>query len=201
MATPTSPAFVKDIASIKTSLIHPATEKHIVKYLSQVRLISLVLVRFFQSKYHPNYFRFFSRKSFSSKRQRKTTTRLLCLSWRRISLVSNGYSTFWITRRKWTESFSRTLTQSMDSFSSQVDDKWMLWRYLLLVWYNLTINKPFPISFVYVDMKWNGLQVTDLYCSAIVHRRGIKSIRDLRAEHLPLLHNILDKGCEAIKEK
>merc|ERR1739838_574676 len=72
------------------------------------------------------------------------------------------------------------------------------WFYLIL---QLTFNKPFPISFVYVDMKWDGLQVTDLYCSAIVHRRGIKSIRDLRAEHLPLLHNILDKGCEAIKEK
>ncbi len=36
MATPESRSFIQDVASLKTSLIHPATEKHIVKYLAQV---------------------------------------------------------------------------------------------------------------------------------------------------------------------
>ena len=39
----------------------------------------------------------------------------------------------------------------------------------------------------------------DLYLLALIHRRNIKSIRDLRAEHLPLLKNIWEKGCKAIK--
>ena len=44
------------------------------------------------------------------------------------------------------------------------------------------------------DMKWDGKQVEDLYLVAIVHKHGLKSLRDLTADHLPLLRNILDKG-------
>lgn len=38
------------------------------------------------------------------------------------------------------------------------------------------------------------LQLQDLYLIAIVHRRDVKSLRDLTAEHLPLLTNIRSKG-------
>ncbi|XP_016059934.1 PREDICTED: m7GpppX diphosphatase isoform X1 [Miniopterus natalensis] len=48
------------------------------------------------------------------------------------------------------------------------------------------------------DLKWNQQQLDDLYLIAICHRRGIRSIRDLTAEHLPLLRNILQEGQEAI---
>ncbi|XP_063055592.1 m7GpppX diphosphatase [Engraulis encrasicolus] len=48
------------------------------------------------------------------------------------------------------------------------------------------------------DFKWDTKQVEDLYLIAIVHRRDIKSLRDLRAEHIPLLENIRKKGQEAI---
>ncbi|XP_035684402.1 m7GpppX diphosphatase-like isoform X1 [Branchiostoma floridae] len=51
------------------------------------------------------------------------------------------------------------------------------------------------------DMKWDLKQVNDLYLIAIVHKHGIRSLRDLTAEHLPLLHNILKKGQQAIQEK
>jgi len=51
------------------------------------------------------------------------------------------------------------------------------------------------------DFKWTGKQVEDLYCLAIVHKRGIKSIRDLRTCHLPLLHNLLKEGKQAIEDK
>lgn len=37
-------------------------------------------------------------------------------------------------------------------------------------------------------------QLDDLYLIAIVNRRDIKSLRDLRSEHIPLLENILKKG-------
>jgi len=144
MATPTSPAFVKDIASIKTSLIHPATEKHIVKYLSQEV--------FFVQETAEDY--------------DKITLPFL---------TANQFSFQWIF--------------NILDHKKEVD--------------RIIFEDADPVNgFILLpDMKWDGLQVTDLYCSAIVHRRGIKSIRDLRAEHLPLLHNILDKGCEAIKEK
>ncbi|XP_068834795.1 m7GpppX diphosphatase isoform X1 [Capricornis sumatraensis] len=48
------------------------------------------------------------------------------------------------------------------------------------------------------DLKWNQQQLDDLYLIAICHRRGIKSLRDLTPEHLPLLRNILREGQEAI---
>nr|CAG4644810.1 EOG090X06NK [Leptodora kindtii] len=51
------------------------------------------------------------------------------------------------------------------------------------------------------DMKWDCKTTTNLYLVAIVRKRGIKSLRDIRAEHLPLLENIMKKGCVAIEEK
>lgn len=51
------------------------------------------------------------------------------------------------------------------------------------------------------DLKWNQQQLDDLYLIAICHRRGIRSLRDLTAEHLPLLRNILREGQEAILQR
>uniref|UniRef100_A0A8C9P868 m7GpppX diphosphatase n=1 Tax=Spermophilus dauricus TaxID=99837 RepID=A0A8C9P868_SPEDA len=51
------------------------------------------------------------------------------------------------------------------------------------------------------DLKWNQQQLDDLYLIAICHRRGIKSLRDLTQEHLPLLRNILREGQEAIMKR
>ncbi|XP_020856358.1 m7GpppX diphosphatase isoform X1 [Phascolarctos cinereus] len=50
------------------------------------------------------------------------------------------------------------------------------------------------------DLKWNQKQLDDLYLIAICHRRGIKSLRELTGEHLPLLRNILQEGQEAIQK-
>ena len=47
---------------------------------------------------------------------------------------------------------------------------------------------------------WN-VQVDSLYCLAIVHRRDVRSLRDLRPSHIPLLRNILVKGSAAIHDK
>ncbi|XP_057281918.1 m7GpppX diphosphatase [Pezoporus wallicus] len=51
------------------------------------------------------------------------------------------------------------------------------------------------------DFKWNQNQLDDLYLIALVHRREVKSLRDLTAEHLPLLRNILQEGKEAIMKR
>ena len=48
------------------------------------------------------------------------------------------------------------------------------------------------------DYKWNGKQIEDLYLVALVHTRSIRSIRDLRAEHLPLLKNLWNQGGNSI---
>lgn len=51
------------------------------------------------------------------------------------------------------------------------------------------------------DFKWNQKQVEDLYLIAICHPRGIKSLRDLNGDHLPLLKNILQEGQAAILKR
>ena len=48
---------------------------------------------------------------------------------------------------------------------------------------------------------WHGhAAVRDLYCLAICHRTDLRSLRDLRAAHLPLLRRILKVGSETIGE-
>lgn len=40
------------------------------------------------------------------------------------------------------------------------------------------------------DMKWDGSDVNSLYCIAMCVRRDVRSLRDLRPAHLPLLHKL-----------
>ncbi|KAF0717327.1 Aste57867_2358 [Aphanomyces stellatus] len=52
------------------------------------------------------------------------------------------------------------------------------------------------------DTKWSPPYHSDsLYCLAIVMDHAVRSIRDLRAAHLPLLENIRDKGRALIAQK
>lgn len=51
------------------------------------------------------------------------------------------------------------------------------------------------------DLKWDGKTVEQLYLLALVRRRDIRSLRDLTAEHLPLLRNVQSRGIAAIKER
>ena len=44
------------------------------------------------------------------------------------------------------------------------------------------------------DMKWDRKDVNSLYLVAIVKKHGLKSLRDLDADCLPLLKNIKNKG-------
>lgn len=67
----------------------------------------------------------------------------------------------------------------------------------------IVFEDPDPVDgFVLLpDLKWDGKTFETLYLIAIVHRHGIKSLRDLRLEHLPLLRNIRDRGTAAIAQK
>ena len=47
-------------------------------------------------------------------------------------------------------------------------------------------------------MKWDQKNNRDLYCQALVHDRTLHSLRDLTADHLPMLENLLDKGRAAV---
>ncbi|KAK3103331.1 hypothetical protein FSP39_018548 [Pinctada imbricata] len=51
------------------------------------------------------------------------------------------------------------------------------------------------------DMKWDRKDIDALYLQAVVHKHGVKSLRDLDQSYLPLLRNILTKGEAAIKNK
>ncbi|KAM6999909.1 m7GpppX diphosphatase [Tautogolabrus adspersus] len=67
----------------------------------------------------------------------------------------------------------------------------------------VVFEDPDPkVGFVLLpDFKWDQKQVDDLYLIALAHCRGIRSLRDLKSEHLPLLQNIFEKGKEAIMQR
>ena len=62
-------------------------------------------------------------------------------------------------------------------------------------------NSPTTGFILLPDMKWDQRQMENLYLIAICHQRGIKSLRDLTATHLPLLKNILAKGTVSSLQK
>lgn len=51
------------------------------------------------------------------------------------------------------------------------------------------------------DLMWDGQQMSNLHLLAIVHQRGIKSLRDLNAAHLAMLKSIKNNCLAAISTK
>eukprot|EP01025_Chloroclados_australasicus_P048588 TRINITY_DN55105_c0_g1_i1.p1 TRINITY_DN55105_c0_g1~~TRINITY_DN55105_c0_g1_i1.p1 ORF type:complete len:195 (-),score=20.26 TRINITY_DN55105_c0_g1_i1:41-583(-) len=51
------------------------------------------------------------------------------------------------------------------------------------------------------DNKWDRKQVEQLYCLAIMRNRSLRSLRDLRQEHLPMLHKLRDAALPAVARK
>ncbi|XP_071109029.1 m7GpppX diphosphatase-like [Haliotis cracherodii] len=133
-----------DLSGFKTTLIYPATQKHVDKYSEQDHYI----IRETPALYE------------------KIT--LPCLE-------SSNFSMKWV--------------YNILDKKSEAD--------------RIVMEDPDPDSgFVLLpDMKWDGKDVDSLYLIAIVHRHGIKSLRDLGQQHLPLLKNILEKGTNTIQEK
>ena len=51
------------------------------------------------------------------------------------------------------------------------------------------------------DFKWSTKSTDDLYCLGLINQRGIKSIRDLNSNHLPLLRKMHHDAPKAIEAK
>ena len=51
------------------------------------------------------------------------------------------------------------------------------------------------------DIKWDGKTNESLYLLAIVHQKGIGSLRSLNKDHLELLENVRSKSLKAIELK
>ncbi|XP_008686521.2 m7GpppX diphosphatase [Ursus maritimus] len=134
----------RQLSDVKTTVVYPATEKHLQKYLRQ----DLRLVRETGSDY-------------------KNITLP--------HLESQSLSIQWV--------------YNILDKKAEAD--------------RIVFENPDPSDgFVLIpDLKWNQQQLDDLYLIAICHRRGIRSLRDLTAEHLPLLRNILREGQEAILQR
>ncbi|XP_041513190.1 m7GpppX diphosphatase [Microtus oregoni] len=134
----------KQLSDIKTTVVYPATEKHLQKYMRQdLRLI----------------------------RETGDDYRNITLP----HLESQSLSIQWV--------------YNILDKKAEAD--------------RIVFENPDPSDgFVLIpDLKWNQQQLDDLYLIAICHRRGIRSLRDLTPEHLPLLRNILREGQEAILKR
>ena len=51
------------------------------------------------------------------------------------------------------------------------------------------------------DMKWNLETVSDLYLLALCTTNGVKSLRDLRKVHVPVLKSIKDEAIRIVKAR
>ncbi|XP_029337773.1 CMP-N-acetylneuraminate-beta-galactosamide-alpha-2,3-sialyltransferase 4 isoform X1 [Mus caroli] len=134
----------RHLSDIKTTVVYPATEKHLQKYMRQdLRLI----------------------------RETGDDYRTITLPY----LESQSLSIQWV--------------YNILDKKAEAD--------------RIVFENPDPSDgFVLIpDLKWNQQQLDDLYLIAICHRRGIRSLRDLTPEHLPLLRNILREGQEAILKR
>ncbi|KAF9561794.1 mRNA decapping enzyme [Agrocybe pediades] len=58
-----------------------------------------------------------------------------------------------------------------------------------------------PDFLILPDMKWDLKTVTSLYLIAIVQDRSIRSLRDLRRRHIPLLQSIRREAARVVGEK
>ena len=67
----------------------------------------------------------------------------------------------------------------------------------------IIFEDPDPeVGFVLLpDMKWNVEDLESLYVIALPHKRGLRSLRDLTDEHIPLLQNIKKKAVNVIETK
>ncbi|KAH7345783.1 scavenger mRNA decapping enzyme [Rhizoctonia solani] len=51
------------------------------------------------------------------------------------------------------------------------------------------------------DLKWDGTTMSTFYIQAIVHTRDIRSMRDIRKRHLPILRNIRKQAIKVAQDK
>ncbi|XP_033375578.1 m7GpppX diphosphatase isoform X1 [Parus major] len=175
-----------ELSEIKATVVYPATEKHIQKYLRQ----EVHLIRETWEDYKNITLPFIQSQSFSIQwvynilEKKAEADRIVHEN----PDPSNGFVL--VPDLKWNQNQHKyscmapgSLYNSLGSCECCVRSKALL---------PLSVSPPSPPV---------SLQLDDLYLIALVHRREIKSLRDLTAEHLPLLRNVLQEGKEAIVKR
>ncbi|EDW53854.1 GM23573 [Drosophila sechellia] len=133
----------RNLCSVKSTVIYPATEKHIEKYsVSQKYLI----------------------------RETPDLYQRITLPY----LTSSQFSLEWVYN---------ILEHKQETERIVYEDKDPKTGFILLP-----------------DLKWDGRNVETLYLLGIVHKRDIKSLRDLNGSHLDLLRNVRQASKDAISK-
>ncbi|KAJ2898249.1 hypothetical protein IWW38_001436, partial [Coemansia aciculifera] len=67
---------------------------------------------------------------------------------------------------------------------------------------HIVFEDPDPVNgfIILPDLKWDATNTDNMYLVAIVHRRDLKSLRDLTSMHLPLLNNLRCKAAVAAQK-
>ncbi|KFD67627.1 hypothetical protein M514_20123 [Trichuris suis] len=115
--------------------------------------------------------------------------------------------------RKWTEQPFYMVSETPEDYK-QITEPYILKNKLSLEWvYAVLSGKAEAERIIRNDedaengfvlapsLRWDGVHKEQMDLTAIVRRRDLKSIRHLRADHLPLLYNLWEKCTMTIKEK
>mmetsp|Transcript_13046 Transcript_13046/g.47640 ORF Transcript_13046/g.47640 Transcript_13046/m.47640 type:complete len:307 (-) Transcript_13046:221-1141(-) len=107
----------------------------------------------------------------------------------------------------WLAETAEAYKSIVEPFISSLPDKSISWVYNILekkaeadrlLFEDSCPRKGFML---HPDMKWDRQDLKNLYCIALCMDRAIRSLRDLKLEHIELLQNIRDKGTQAIQER
>jgi len=102
-----------------------------------------------------------------------------------IQSIVDGGSLNWIINVVQVKKEQERILVNHDEFIVNIDTKW----------------RTHPPPLTTTREEWYGHKsVEDLYCLGIVKEKGIASLRDLRAEHLPMLKSMLQQGLDAIEK-
>lgn len=68
---------------------------------------------------------------------------------------------------------------------------------------SIVYEDPDPLTgFIIIpDSKWDGKTISSVYLQALVHRRDVLSLRDIRPKHLPMLKKIKEEGERLVMER
>jgi len=102
-----------------------------------------------------------------------------------IQSIVDGGSLNWIINVVQVKKEQERILVNHDEFIVNIDTKW----------------RTHPPPLTTTREEWYGHKsVEDLYCLGIVKEKGIASLRDLRAEHLPMLKSMQQQGLDAIEK-
>ena len=142
--------------SVKATIIHPATAKHISKFSAKTAILIEETAEIYKSVTLPHI------------QESKFDNQVMSWKFALQFLTADFYFWQWV--------------YNILEHKKEAD--------------RIVFEDPDPINgFILIpDLKWDCRTISNLYLTGIVFARDIKSLRDLTADHLPLLNNILVNG-------